>query len=117
MSKMLIPYDSEMYDSFIKDGVAKKTAMAFANMFGFIKGKNEMDKEVRARMEEIGLLTPENEILMEDFESGMEWLLITQCYEGKIERIRDTDCIFKYRNTEKGNKEAIKIIRRLAKNV
>ena len=116
MSKLLIPYDSEMYDAFLKDGVSKKTSMAFANLFGFIKGKNEMDKEVRARMEEIGLLTPENEILMDNIEDGLEWTLMTACYEGKIERMKE-DGVFKYKNTEKGNKEAIKTIRRLAKNV
>lgn len=117
MSKLLIPYDSEIYDAFIKDGVNKKTSMAFANMFGFIKGKNEMDKEVRSRMEEIGLLTPENTIIMEDIESSIEWLLMSQCYEGKMERFKDKDGIFKFKNTEKGNKEAIRVIRRLAKNV
>lgn len=115
LNHKLLPCDSEMFDAFTKDGVKKETAIAFSNLFAFLKGTGELDTEVRAKMEEIELLTPENEIIMENIEDSLEWILMTACYEGKIRRKKDKDGVFKYQNTKQGNKEAIKIIRKLSK--
>lgn len=102
-------YNQDMYEAFINDGLDKTVAMAFGNFFGWIKGENEIDVTVRARLEDIGVLTPENDILVENFDDGMEWILIAMVYEGLLERRfnKEKDC-YEYKNTEKGHQAAMK---------
>ena len=112
---MSIIIDEQAKKNFEKEGVKSDTAFAFAHLFAFIEGKTDLEPHFREKFEEMGLLTPENELRMDEIESDLEWILLTSIYEGKIERVFDeTEKCFKYKNTEIGNAEAIKMIRELA---
>ena len=109
--------DEEMYRSFIKDGVSDDTSRAFAHLFAFIEGRCELENYLREKFERIGLLDPDGETIhMENVEDSIEWILLTACFEGKIERSfnKERDC-FQYKNTELGNAEAMKLIKELSK--
>lgn len=113
---MSLVMDEIMYKAFLKDGVSDETSRAFAHLFASIQGRCELENFLREKFEAIGLLDPDGEtIYMENIEDSLEWILMTACFEGKIERKLEGG-VFKYRNTELGNQEAIKVIQDLVKD-
>lgn len=114
---MSLVIDEEMYRSFVKDGVNDDTSRAFGHLFAYFQGRCELENYLREKFEKIGLLDPDDEtIKMEDVDSSLEWILLTACFEGKIERgWNEKKKCYQYKNTEFGNAEAIKMIKKMAK--
>ena len=112
---MSLIIDETMYKGFLDEGVNDDTARAFGHFFAYAQGKCNLENYLREKFEKIGLLDPYGETIhMEDIESSLEWLLLVQCFEGKIERIwSEKEQVFKYRNTKLGEAEAIQTLRRL----
>lgn len=109
--------DEVFYQSFRKEGVKDDTARAFAHFFAYAQGRCDLEYYLRDKFEEIGLLDPDGvTIHMENVEDSIEWILLTQCFEGLIKRKwYEKEQCFKYQNTDEGNAEAIRIIKRLSK--
>lgn len=97
-------YDPETYKAFRYEmDASESTAMAFANFFGWIQKKNNLDPDVRGRMEEIGMINPEGEIMIEEWNDPKEWYLIRMCYDGTIKRRYDRETkSIKYKITQRG---------------
>ena len=106
-----------MYRGFIKDGVNDDTSRAFGHLFAYFQGRCDLENYLREKFERIGLLDPDGETIhMEDVESSLEWILLTSCFEGKIERSwNEKKKCFQYKNTDLGNAEAIRLIKDLTK--
>ena len=116
---MSLILDEQMYQSFLKEGVKDDTARAFGHFFAYAGGRCDLENYLREKFEKIGLLDPDGETIhMEDPESSIEWILLVQVFEGKLERmwIEKEKC-FKYKNTPEGEAEAIRLIKELSNNV
>ncbi len=113
---MSLIIDESTLRAFEKEGVKHDTSYAFAHLFAFIQGNTKLESPFREKFEEIGLVTPENDLLMDDMESNLEWILLTQVYDGLLIRKYDEkDECFKYQNSEQGNVEAVRLIKELSK--
>lgn len=113
---MTLVIDEEFYQSLVKDGVKDDTARAFGHFFAYAGGKCDLENYLRERFEKIGLLDPDGETIhMDDVEDSLEWMLLTQCFEGMMEKSwHEKEKCFKYSNTDLGNAQAIKLIKELS---
>jgi len=116
---MSLVLDEQMYKSFLKDGVKDDTARAFGHFFAFADGRCELENYLREKFEAIGLLDPDGvTIHMDNPEDSIEWIMLVQVFEGKIERMwNEKKQCFQYKNTPDGEAEAIRLIKELSKNV
>lgn len=114
---MSLILDEQMYQSFLKEGVKDDTARAFGHFFAFASGKCDLENYLREKFEAIGLLDPDGKTIhIENPDDSIEWILLVQVFEGKLERRwNEKKKCFQYKNTPEGEDEAIRLIKELSK--
>lgn len=109
---MTVKIDEQTLKNFEKEGIDYQTSFAFAHLFSWLNDETKLESPFRERFEEIGLVTPEDKLVMDDIDDDIEWLLLANIYNGDVRREwSDKEKCFLYTTTQQGSLKASEIIK------
>lgn len=81
---------NELYFRLIdkKSGVARQTAKAVKELLDYILFNEPLPQKKLKKFRDCGVIDKNGKLYLDDPTSLTEWILISLCYEGKVERIQ-----------------------------